>query len=184
MNYLEPRVLTNIDESYFIKPPTFDPKSQTRWDEERKQQLYDAYEEHRNPKGQYGFSKALNAGYMKMIKILHFEDAGHVVLPLYLLNHVFKGVYEEKNTQYKAWWDEFKGMEDEYKALNQVTYNHIFPDGRIIEYIMGASFYYKEPLLTDMFYKTRTLREYTLLKEDLEETPFIQSAPARRVFKV
>jgi hypothetical protein len=185
MSYLEPRILSNIDETYFIRPPTSDSLPQSSWDDERKQQLYKIYQDHMSPKGQCGFSKSLNAVYLKMIKIVHYIKGGHVILPIYLLNHHLKGVYEEDNGQYQSIFDEHntKKAAEIYQKLSQLSYNHIFPDGRVIEYTFNGITQVKETYLTNMFYATRSIREYTLLKEDLEEIS-IRKQEHKKVFKV
>lgn len=166
-----PEILRTIEDSFFILLESSPEGNISQpLSEDAKAQLYQAYKDSMNPNGQYGYSKSQNAIYLKMFKVLFYEKGGHVVLPTYIMNSSPRGIYEEKNMKFKELWDSynFKCISEEYKGLKQITYNHAFPDGRLIEYVFEENVIFKEQHVEKMYYDTTRLKSYTLLKEEIE----------------
>lgn len=166
-------ILPNLEESYFLNPPPLDKYQQhNEWNEYKKKQLYAAYDDARQLKGQCGFSKSEYAEFLKFIVVRHYDRGGHAILPTYILSHEHKGIYTLENPKFKHLHENhnFECSYEGYKRLKQLTYNHVLPDGRIVEYIFDQNNHFKINHESDMFHEVNELRKIILLNDQLENS--------------
>lgn len=176
-------ILDDLNSSYFVNPPPLD-EYQAHNPFNSKAGLFRVYNDIKLDPSPHGYSRTLQKEFLRVIVIKHYDRGGHVILPAYFTCSE-TGVEEIPDPKYASFWDNFEMAGDEFKRLKQLTYNHILPDGKIIEYIFDHNNHYNYLHHNDeMFSTMRKLRNIYKLEKDLSEELDMKTTNNKIVAKI
>lgn len=181
---MQHNLLDDFNNSYFVNPPEIHEwYKHNPFSDHEKQNLFDIYNDIKNDPRPYGYSHTLEKEFLRIIIIHHYERGGHIVLPAYFTSSE-SGVENVPDPKYISIWSYRDEVGDYFKRLMQLTYNHVLPDGKIIEYIFDHDNHYKDSHDAEMFFNMKKIREIHKLEKELSSELDIQTIGNKVINKI
>jgi hypothetical protein len=138
------KIINNLEESYFLNEKSI-------WDKyyfEQKQKDIVSYIYNQSLSKQYGLNKINDEFHLRMFKVYKFllkSKIDYIIQPVVLIADKQNNITMEQDHQYDNLYPNNR-IGEHHKILSYVTYSHVLPDGRIIEY-------FHEPLANTISFK-------------------------------
>lgn len=158
-----PKVLNNLDESHFLNEKSI--ADQFYFDANQKDILSQIYK--KSQSYEYGLSQNGEDTYLRMFKVYKFllkSKVDYIIHPIILIKDVNNCIQEMVDPQYKELCST-QCITEDHKIIPYITYSHVVPDGRIIEYIHAL--FVNTLSVTDIYNETMSIRQSLNLSTEL-----------------
>lgn len=173
-------ILNELNESYYLihshsESALLDNVIHRPLESQKLNTLLDVYKKLKNDPNSYSSSYFMEEGFpiqkitLRAFIIYYYDRGGHAILPIYFTNNEGEVGYIE-DPEYHSEWRDFHSKRDcdHYKRILTLTFNHVLPDGKIIEYIFNGKNIYDPFKNIEMFFEMVKIKEVYIMQEELQ----------------